>query len=66
MTDAIPPIYSPNDSIEVQNRSGNLPIFEMVRSGLRKQGLMTSSGMFNVLAHHYAGGVLPRHLISPW
>ena len=56
MTDAIPPIYSPNDSIEVQNRSGNLPIFEMVRSGLRKQGLMTSSGMFNVLARHYASG----------
>src|ERR1700730_18346469 len=59
MTDAIPPIYSPNDSIEVQNRSGNLPIFEMVRSGLRKQGLMTSSGMFNVLAHHYAGVAPP-------
>jgi superfamily I DNA/RNA helicase len=31
-------------------------IFEMVRSGLRKEGLMTSSGMFNVLARHYANG----------
>ena len=32
-------------------------IFELVRSGLRKQGLMTNSGMFNVLARHYASGV---------
>ena len=34
-------------------------IFEIVRSGLRKQGLMTSSGMFNVLAHYYANGAAP-------
>lgn len=31
-------------------------IFEKVRSGLRAQGLMTISGMFNVLARHYANG----------
>jgi superfamily I DNA/RNA helicase len=34
-------------------------IVETVRSGLRKQGLMTSSGMFNVLARHYASGAAP-------
>lgn len=34
-------------------------IFEMVRAGLRRQGLMTSSGMFNVLARHYASGAAP-------
>ncbi len=31
-------------------------IFEKVRSGLREQGLLTTSGMFNVLAQHYAAG----------
>lgn len=31
-------------------------IFEMVRSGLREQGLITTAGMFNVLARHYASG----------
>ena len=31
-------------------------IFEKVRSGLREQGLLTTSGMFNVLARHYAAG----------
>lgn len=31
-------------------------IFENVRSGLRQQGLITTAGMFNVLARHYAGG----------
>ncbi len=31
-------------------------IFEIVRSGLREQGLVTASGMFNVLARHYANG----------
>jgi mRNA-degrading endonuclease RelE of RelBE toxin-antitoxin system len=31
-------------------------IFEAVRSGLREQGLITTSGMFNILARHYANG----------
>lgn len=31
-------------------------IFEFVRSGLREQGLITTAGMFNVLARHYANG----------
>lgn len=31
-------------------------IFEGVRNGLREQGLITTSGLFNVLAHHYAKG----------
>lgn len=31
-------------------------IFEMVRSGLREQELITTAGMFNVLARHYASG----------
>ena len=31
-------------------------MFEKVRSGLREQGLLTISGMFNVLARHYAAG----------
>lgn len=31
-------------------------IFEAVRTGLREQSLITISGMFNVLARHYAGG----------
>jgi mRNA-degrading endonuclease RelE of RelBE toxin-antitoxin system len=31
-------------------------IFEKVRSGLRAQGLLTTSGMFNVLARRYAAG----------
>ncbi|MFP5229954.1 MAG: 3'-5' exonuclease [Acidobacteriota bacterium] len=31
-------------------------IFEIVRSGLGDQGLITTAGMFNVLARHYAGG----------
>lgn len=31
-------------------------IFEKVRSGLREQGLLTISGMFNGLARHYAAG----------
>lgn len=31
-------------------------IFEAVRSGLREQGLITTAGMFNVLARHYASG----------
>lgn len=31
-------------------------IFEGVRNGLREQGLITISGLFNVLAHHYAKG----------
>ena len=31
-------------------------IFENVRSGLREQGLITTAGMFNVLARHYASG----------
>ncbi len=32
------------------------PIFEQVRAGLREQVLLTTSGMFNVLARHYAAG----------
>lgn len=31
-------------------------IFEIVRSGLRERGLITTAGMFNVLARHYASG----------
>ena len=31
-------------------------IFETVRAGLREQSLITISGMFNVLARHYASG----------
>ncbi len=31
-------------------------IFESVRAGLREQSLITLSGMFNVLARHYASG----------
>jgi hypothetical protein len=31
-------------------------IFEAVRAGLREQSLITISGMFNVLAKHYASG----------
>jgi hypothetical protein len=31
-------------------------IFETVRAGLREQNLITISGMFNVLARHYASG----------
>lgn len=31
-------------------------IFEVVRAGLREQGVVTTSGMFNVLARHYASG----------
>lgn len=31
-------------------------IFEAVRAGLREQGLITTAGMFNVLARHYAKG----------
>lgn len=31
-------------------------LFEIVRADLKKQGLMTVSGMFNVLARHFAGG----------
>ncbi len=31
-------------------------IFEGVRNGLREQGLITTSGLFNLLAHHYAKG----------
>jgi hypothetical protein len=31
-------------------------IFEAVRSGLHEQGLITTSGMFNILARHYANG----------
>ena len=31
-------------------------IFEMVRAGLREQSLITISGVFNVLARHYANG----------
>jgi superfamily I DNA/RNA helicase len=35
-------------------------IFEAVRAGLREQGLITTAGMFNVLARHYAkGGATP-------
>jgi superfamily I DNA/RNA helicase len=34
-------------------------IFEAVRVGLRSQGLITTAGMFNVLAHHYASGAAP-------
>jgi hypothetical protein len=31
-------------------------IFENVRAGLREQGIITTAGMFNVLARHYASG----------
>lgn len=31
-------------------------IFEIVRAGLREQGLITTAGMFNVLAQHYSSG----------
>lgn len=31
-------------------------VFEQVRAGLRQQGMLTQSGMFNTLAAHYAGG----------
>ncbi len=31
-------------------------IFEAVRAGLREQGFITTAGMFNVLARHYANG----------
>jgi superfamily I DNA/RNA helicase len=31
-------------------------IFEAVRAGLREQGLITTAGMFNVIARHYANG----------
>jgi len=34
-------------------------IFEAVRAGLREQGLITTAGMFNVLARHYAGRATP-------
>jgi len=34
-------------------------IFETVRAGLREQSLITLSGMFNVLARHYANGAAP-------
>jgi superfamily I DNA/RNA helicase/mRNA-degrading endonuclease RelE of RelBE toxin-antitoxin system len=34
-------------------------IFERVRTGLREQGLITTAGMFNVLARHYANGAAP-------
>lgn len=34
-------------------------IFEEVRAGLRRQGLITTAGMFNVLARHYADGAAP-------
>lgn len=34
-------------------------IFEKVRAGLREQGLLTTSGMFNVLARHYASAAPP-------
>jgi hypothetical protein len=34
-------------------------ISEAVRAGLRKQGLITMAGMFNVLARHYAKGATP-------
>ena len=34
-------------------------IFERVRSGLRDRGAITTSGMFNTLARHYADGAAP-------
>lgn len=34
-------------------------IFEIVRLGLRERGLITTSGMLNVLARHYANGAAP-------
>ena len=35
------------------------PIFEAVRAELRGQGLMTTAGMFNVLARYYTNGAAP-------
>lgn len=34
-------------------------IFEAVRAGLREQGLITTAGMFNILARHYAKSATP-------
>jgi hypothetical protein len=34
-------------------------IFEAIRADLRKQGLITTAGMFNVLGRHYANGAPP-------
>jgi superfamily I DNA/RNA helicase len=34
-------------------------VFEAVRAGLPEKGVITTSGMFNVLARHYAKGATP-------
>jgi len=49
----------PEDAAEEEQRRLLWSIFEIVRLGLRERGLITTSGMLNVLARHYANGAAP-------